>query len=154
MLKVLSLLLLVFEVTFVACLRFAQPPCTLNGAKSQFRAPQTISSFTLSVAYLNAYDRSVRVRKPIALQAAQSDASQATCSCCKGKQVISCEPCAGTGRDKVNGNVFERWTCTKCKGFGLIPCRLCSSSTGLTPEQRLVFNFTFVRYAATCDILC
>ena len=41
--------------------------------------------------------------------------SQNTCSICKGKEVVSCNICAGTGRDKVNGSVLERWCCKKCK---------------------------------------
>ena len=59
-----------------------------------------------------------------------------TCAMCKGQGVVACKPCTGTGVDKVNGSVLERWCCKKCKGFGLVPCSACSSSTGLTPEQR------------------
>jgi hypothetical protein len=63
------------------------------------------------------------------------------CSCCTGKGAVDCAVCAGTGKDKVNGNIFERWTCIRCKGFGLVVCPECSSSSGgmfkagLTPEQ-------------------
>lgn len=39
------------------------------------------------------------------------------------------------GIDKVNGNMFERWTCNKCKGFGQRSCP-CTGEKGLTPEQR------------------
>lgn len=39
------------------------------------------------------------------------------------------------GIDKVNGNIFERWTCNTCKGFGLVSCS-CTGEKGLTPEQR------------------
>jgi len=65
-----------------------------------------------------------------------------SCAVCSGKGAIDCKVCAGTGKDKVNGNVFERWTCTTCKGFGLVVCPKCSSTNtgvfkaGLTPEQR------------------
>ena len=59
-----------------------------------------------------------------------------SCVGCKGKGVVACKPCIGTGVDKVNGSLLERWCCKRCKGFGLVPCGSCSSSTGLTPEQR------------------
>ena len=59
------------------------------------------------------------------------------CKVCKGGGGVDCSVCKGTGKDKVNGNVLERWTCKKCKGFGYVPCPSCSkSSKGLTPEQR------------------
>ena len=31
------------------------------------------------------------------------------CKICKGKGAISCATCVGTGIDKVNGNIFERY---------------------------------------------
>lgn len=63
--------------------------------------------------------------------------SDKPCAVCGGKGGVNCGPCKGTGIDKVNGNVFERWTCNKCKGFGFIPCKACNGkSIGLTPEQR------------------
>ena len=59
------------------------------------------------------------------------------CKICKGGGGVDCSVCNGTGKDKVNGNVLERWTCKKCKGFGYVPCPSCSKgSKGLTPEQR------------------
>ncbi|KAJ1383825.1 hypothetical protein B484DRAFT_355947 [Ochromonadaceae sp. CCMP2298] len=63
------------------------------------------------------------------------------CNCCSGKGFVDCKVCSGTGKDKVNGNVFERWTCTSCKGFALVVCPKCSTGgggkfkAGLTPEQ-------------------
>jgi len=76
-----------------------------------------------------------------------------SCSICNGKEVVNCGSCNGSGIDKKNGSVLERWCCKKCKGFhslvysftnnstnfilqgfGLIPCK-CSSAKGLTPEQ-------------------
>ncbi|DBA89663.1 TPA: hypothetical protein ACH3X2_004555 [Trebouxia sp. C0005] len=42
----------------------------------------------------------------------------------------------GTGRNKKNGNMFERWKCYDCQGFGQITCPLCGGGEGLTPEQR------------------
>ena len=35
------------------------------------------------------------------------------CPSCTGKGAVNCATCRGTGIDRVNGNVFERWTCTK-----------------------------------------
>ena len=31
------------------------------------------------------------------------------CSTCQGKGGMNCSTCTGTGIDKKNGNVFERW---------------------------------------------
>ena len=63
------------------------------------------------------------------------------CSKCTGSGAVNCGVCAGTGIDKINGNVFERWTCTTCKGFGYVACPSCSSGPkkGLTPEQRCAY---------------
>ncbi|XP_058090193.1 uncharacterized protein LOC131236777 isoform X2 [Magnolia sinica] len=41
----------------------------------------------------------------------------------------------GTGKNKKNGNIFERWKCYDCQGFGLKSCPVCGKG-GLTPEQR------------------
>ncbi|CAH8382982.1 unnamed protein product [Eruca vesicaria subsp. sativa] len=41
----------------------------------------------------------------------------------------------GTGRNKKNGNIFERWKCFDCQGFGMKSCPKCGKG-GLTPEQR------------------
>ncbi|KAL1831432.1 hypothetical protein DCAR_0101405 [Daucus carota subsp. sativus] len=57
------------------------------------------------------------------------------CSTCKGKGGIECPGCKGTGRNKKNGNIFERWKCYECQGFGLKGCPSCGKG-GLTPEQR------------------
>ena len=58
------------------------------------------------------------------------------CKVCQGKAGMNCPTCSGSGIDKINGNIFERWTCTKCKGFGYVPCTSCNkNSRGLTPEQ-------------------
>ena len=46
-------------------------------------------------------------------------------------------PFLSLGIDRVNGNIFERWTCNKCKGFGQVSCT-CTGEKGLTPEQRYV----------------
>ncbi|EOY17288.1 Uncharacterized protein TCM_036436 isoform 3 [Theobroma cacao] len=42
---------------------------------------------------------------------------------------------SGTGKNKKNGNIFERWKCFDCQGFGLKSCPSCGQG-GLTPEQR------------------
>ncbi|XP_021601314.1 uncharacterized protein LOC110606691 isoform X4 [Manihot esculenta] len=31
------------------------------------------------------------------------------CKTCRGKSAIECPGCKGTGKNKKNGNIFERW---------------------------------------------
>ncbi|WOL01259.1 hypothetical protein Cni_G09975 [Canna indica] len=57
------------------------------------------------------------------------------CRTCSGKGAIECPGCKGTGKNKKNGNIFERWKCYDCQGFGLKSCPNCGKG-GLTPEQR------------------
>ncbi|XP_006350324.1 protein EMBRYO SAC DEVELOPMENT ARREST 3, chloroplastic [Solanum tuberosum] len=57
------------------------------------------------------------------------------CEGCEGKGAIECPGCKGTGKNKKNGNIFERWKCFDCQGFGLKSCPVCGKG-GLTPEQR------------------
>ncbi|GMY29443.1 protein PHOTOSYSTEM I ASSEMBLY 2, chloroplastic [Fagus crenata] len=57
------------------------------------------------------------------------------CQACGGKGAIECPGCRGTGKNKKNGNIFERWKCYDCQGFGLKGCPSCGQG-GLTPEQR------------------
>ncbi|XP_047323991.1 uncharacterized protein LOC124927592 [Impatiens glandulifera] len=57
------------------------------------------------------------------------------CQTCKGQSAVECPGCKGTGRNKKNGNIFERWKCFECQGFGLKSCPTCGKG-GLTPEQR------------------
>ncbi|KAF4350135.1 hypothetical protein F8388_001313 [Cannabis sativa] len=57
------------------------------------------------------------------------------CDTCSGKGAIECPGCKGTGKNKKNGNIFERWKCFDCQGFGLKSCPKCGKG-GLTPEQR------------------
>ncbi|CAI0385450.1 unnamed protein product [Linum tenue] len=57
------------------------------------------------------------------------------CGTCEGKRAIECPGCKGTGKNKKNGNIFERWKCFECRGFGLKGCPSCGDG-GLTPEQR------------------
>nr|GMD75758.1 protein PHOTOSYSTEM I ASSEMBLY 2, chloroplastic isoform X1 [Ipomoea batatas] len=57
------------------------------------------------------------------------------CKSCGGQGAIECPGCKGTGKNKKNGNIFERWKCYDCQGFGLKSCPACGTG-GLTPEQR------------------
>ncbi|XP_057533726.1 uncharacterized protein LOC130811423 [Amaranthus tricolor] len=57
------------------------------------------------------------------------------CEKCRGQGAIECPGCKGTGKNKKNGNIFERWKCFECQGFGLKSCPQCGKG-GLTPEQR------------------
>ncbi|XP_009782305.1 uncharacterized protein LOC107812933 isoform X2 [Nicotiana tabacum] len=57
------------------------------------------------------------------------------CENCGGQGAIECPGCKGTGKNKKNGNIFERWKCFDCQGFGLKSCPVCGKG-GLTPEQR------------------
>ncbi|CAA3012321.1 EMBRYO SAC DEVELOPMENT ARREST 3, chloroplastic isoform X1 [Olea europaea subsp. europaea] len=57
------------------------------------------------------------------------------CQTCRGEGAIECSGCKGTGKNKKNGNIFERWKCFECQGFGLKSCPVCGKG-GLTPEQR------------------
>lgn len=57
------------------------------------------------------------------------------CGKCKGKGGVECQGCKGSGKNKKNGNMFERWKCYDCQGFGFVKCPNCGSR-GLTPEQR------------------
>lgn len=80
----------------------------------------------------------VTVKAFFGIGGAGSGKAQATgkgCSKCKGKGGVECQGCKGTGKNKKNGNMFERWKCYDCQGFGLVKCPSCGSR-GLTPEQR------------------
>ncbi|XP_077224291.1 SSUH2-like protein [Tasmannia lanceolata] len=57
------------------------------------------------------------------------------CQTCGGQGAIECSGCKGTGKNKKNGNIFERWKCFDCQGFGMKSCPTCGKG-GLTPEQR------------------
>ncbi|CAH8253228.1 unnamed protein product [Arabidopsis lyrata] len=58
-----------------------------------------------------------------------------SCETCGAKGAIECPGCKGTGKNKKNGNMFERWKCFDCQGFGMKSCPNCGKG-GLTPEQR------------------
>ncbi|GER37825.1 chaperone protein DnaJ [Striga asiatica] len=75
-------------------------------------------------------------RTIFALHAAKSGGfTLKSCQECKGQGAIECPGCKGTGKNKKNGNIFERWKCFECQGFGLKSCPVCGKG-GLTPEQR------------------
>jgi hypothetical protein len=57
------------------------------------------------------------------------------CKVCEGSGAVPCPTCGGTGVDKKNGAIFERYKCLQCQGFGLVNCKSCNPR-GLTPEQR------------------
>lgn len=59
----------------------------------------------------------------------------AACKVCNKEGAIDCPTCAGTGIDKKNGAVFERYKCLRCQGFGYVSCDACNPG-GLTPEQQ------------------
>mmetsp|Transcript_19737 Transcript_19737/g.49826 ORF Transcript_19737/g.49826 Transcript_19737/m.49826 type:complete len:137 (-) Transcript_19737:11-421(-) len=61
--------------------------------------------------------------------------AQKDCRNCKGVGNLPCKACKGTGRNRANGNMLERWKCYDCQGFGLVACPKCGKA-GLTPEQR------------------
>ncbi|KAK3140987.1 hypothetical protein QOZ80_5AG0408600 [Eleusine coracana subsp. coracana] len=85
-----------------------------------------------------AADRSWRTTKTPAMaskRGASRVMASAGCKTCKGKGAVECPGCKGTGKNKKNGNIFERWKCFDCQGFGLKSCPSCGKG-GLTPEQR------------------
>ncbi|XP_062179203.1 protein PHOTOSYSTEM I ASSEMBLY 2, chloroplastic [Phragmites australis] len=94
------------------------------------------SLVTLSLrwtAYSRAADRSWR--PAMASKRGARLMVSAGCKTCKGKGAVECPGCKGTGKNKKNGNIFERWKCFDCQGFGLKSCPSCGKG-GLTPEQR------------------
>ncbi|XP_022152486.1 uncharacterized protein LOC111020203 [Momordica charantia] len=74
-------------------------------------------------------------RSNISFGAAATFSLPKRCQKCGGKGAIDCPGCKGTGKNKKNGNIFERWKCFECQGFGLKSCPECGNG-GLTPEQR------------------
>jgi hypothetical protein len=115
------------------------------------------SRFKSSIVTGTANTHRILVPSIQATASSNSKKNQGPCPLCKGSGAVNCGPCKGTGTDKVNGNIFERytkltlsnkfsplkssiemdcrWTCGKCKGFGLVKCS-CNPEAGLTPEQK------------------
>ncbi|KQK08118.1 protein PHOTOSYSTEM I ASSEMBLY 2, chloroplastic [Brachypodium distachyon] len=77
----------------------------------------------------------VRMMQPVMASKSGAKLVSAGCKTCRGKGAVECEGCKGTGRNKKNGNIFERWKCFDCQGFGMRKCPSCGKG-GLTPEQR------------------
>lgn len=44
------------------------------------------------------------------------------CATCKNKGAVQCKGCKGTGRNKNNGNIMERYKCYDCQAR--LPCGL------------------------------
>jgi DnaJ-class molecular chaperone len=58
------------------------------------------------------------------------------CSDCKGKKVVTCPECGGTG-NRYYVPVLDIWEsdCSACFGSGLVACKVCETSplgSGLT----------------------
>lgn len=76
------------------------------------------------------------------LAAAPSAGKKTDSSCpkCRGKEVLPCGPCVGTGIDKINGSVLERWCCKKCKVRRKVQSRFMTDwlvyLSCLTPDNR------------------
>ncbi|KAJ6797400.1 protein EMBRYO SAC DEVELOPMENT ARREST 3, chloroplastic isoform X1 [Iris pallida] len=97
------------------------------------------SSFTTS-PYNSPHAWSVRAKGTGRVYASKSGGltfiqASKGCKTCSGKGAIECPGCKGSGRNKKNGNIFERWKCFDCQGFGMKSCPNCGKG-GLTPEQR------------------
>ncbi|KAL2622407.1 hypothetical protein R1flu_002612 [Riccia fluitans] len=91
-----------------------------------------------SPAHPSSSSPSVMVKAFFGLRGNKGSSDKATgkgCFSCAGKGAIECQGCKGTGKNKKNGNMFERWKCYDCQGFGLVGCPKCGTG-GLTPEQR------------------
>ncbi|KAI8551069.1 hypothetical protein RHMOL_Rhmol06G0156500 [Rhododendron molle] len=109
------------------------------------RAPPAVyhSPFVLHVVYIkNQQRRDYQTKSPLFTPfAAKSggfslDSIIKRCQTCGGQGAVDCAGCKGTGKNKKNGNIFERWKCYDCQGFGLKSCPSCGQGRGLTPEQR------------------
>ncbi|XP_020111054.1 protein EMBRYO SAC DEVELOPMENT ARREST 3, chloroplastic [Ananas comosus] len=106
------------NVLFMAMTEFRKAKAVL--AKSKIKLGQT-NSKKFFLKFLILYFYCLQVSKG--------------CKTCGGKGAIECPGCKGTGKNKKNGNIFERWKCFDCQGFGLKSCPSCGKG-GLTPEQR------------------
>ncbi|CAN6896587.1 unnamed protein product [Brassica oleracea var. botrytis] len=70
-----------------------------------------------------------------------------SCDTCGAKGAIECPGCKGTGRNKKNGNIFERWKCFDCQGFGMKSCPKCGKGDRtwrffafLNPKNRVKYK--------------
>ncbi|KAM7515251.1 hypothetical protein LguiA_004834 [Lonicera macranthoides] len=95
-------------------------PSSVSGITIGERQQQRGKAFTVSASKSGGFSLNSILKK---------------CETCEGQGAIECPGCKGTGRNKKNGNIFERWKCYDCQGFGLKSCPSCGKG-GLTPEQR------------------
>ncbi|CAA7027231.1 unnamed protein product [Microthlaspi erraticum] len=98
---------------------FAAPPFSLSQSKRQI-VTERCDSFQVSAAKTGNFSLGSIFKN---------------CETCGSKGAIDCPGCKGTGKNKKNGNMFERWKCFDCQGFGMKSCPKCGKG-GLTPEQR------------------
>ena len=50
----------------------------------------------------------------------QTTAAPKDCKVCGNRGGVTCAGCSGSGRDKKNGNPFERYKCYACQGLWMI----------------------------------
>jgi hypothetical protein len=67
------------------------------------------SSLVKDYAFTSSINRQSAIVVNLFSQSNASKQSSAKCKICNGKRAVNCNVCKGTGIDKVNGNVFERW---------------------------------------------
>ncbi|KAL3691601.1 hypothetical protein R1sor_005252 [Riccia sorocarpa] len=125
---------------------FSSPKCYCSGSCFKTKSTstpenhQSESRLTTGTTAQPSYSSrpSVIVSAFFGLGGSKDSSAKATgtgCFKCGWKGAIECPGCKGTGKNKKNGNMFERWKCYDCQGFGLVGCPKCGSG-GLTPEQR------------------
>ncbi|GMH17343.1 hypothetical protein Nepgr_019184 [Nepenthes gracilis] len=103
-----------------ACRSWMTPPASVNPATDKASLQKPANLFTASAAKAGEISLNSAFKR---------------CQTCGGQGAIECPGCKGTGKNKKNGNIFERWKCFDCQGFGLKSCPKCGKG-GLTPEQR------------------
>ncbi|KAG6541840.1 hypothetical protein Mapa_016857 [Marchantia paleacea] len=131
--------------TPTACLSEKQRSCCLGscfsfGSSCWTQWPQSDQSalrWTSTDGANSAPRSTVVVSAFFGLGGSRSSSAKAGKGClsCAGKGAVECQGCKGSGKNKKNGNMFERWKCYDCQGFGLVGCPKCGTG-GLTPEQR------------------
>ncbi|KAH6765124.1 SSUH2-like protein [Perilla frutescens var. hirtella] len=112
----------------------------LQVCSSSFTSPPLSLQHPQLIANISQQPRKLQTARNLKPHAAKSGGFSLKpvanrCKKCKGQGAIECPGCKGTGKNKKNGNIFERWKCFECQGFGLKSCPDCGTG-GLTPEQR------------------
>uniref|UniRef100_A0ACD5TY21 Uncharacterized protein n=1 Tax=Avena sativa TaxID=4498 RepID=A0ACD5TY21_AVESA len=112
--------------------------CILRAAAMEPAGTSLVSLRASSTAGMNCSfswrtPRTRVTRPPMAIKSGAKLVSKG-CKTCRGTGGVECEGCKGTGKNKKNGNIFERWKCYDCQGFGMRKCPVCGKK-GLTPEQ-------------------